>query len=228
MSSRKRSVGAMLLEFRDDMVTLLVGPYETKMAVHASHLQNSSEFSKLALQKWWQEGEERTIRLPEERPDDFRYYLHFLYKHEIATEPLDNPAGFDIAERYAFHADLYLLGERMQDRDFKNAIIDCMIETNELRNECNDTECPHVDTITTVYEGTPAPSPMRRLLVDMYVRQGDATWFAGADMRGGHPDFMADLVAALYLVAHGSYCLGEQYFKCQDYHEKPEEVVGIP
>ena len=46
--------------------------------------------------------------------------------------------------------------------------------------------------ITTVYDGTSVGSPLRRLLIDLYVTKGSGTWDCSK-----HSEFLTDLWKAL-------------------------------
>ena len=66
-----------------DLVTLLVGPNEQRFVVHGSHLKSSSAFFTAALKKERLEGQERSIKLPEEDPRIFVRYIDFIYSRPL-------------------------------------------------------------------------------------------------------------------------------------------------
>ncbi|KAJ4291131.1 hypothetical protein N0V90_010329 [Kalmusia sp. IMI 367209] len=89
-------------------------------------------------------------------PKVFKAYLHWL-KHATIPRPSNGPDQND----YPFLAKLYVLGERVGDVRFKNAMIDTIIAVSVKARWC-----PVGEPVSIIYDGTKASSPARRLMTD--------------------------------------------------------------
>lgn len=72
--------------FSKDIVTVLVGPVEVEWKLHSNLLASRSDFFKSAFNENWKEGQEKTLRLPE---DDPRAFELFVGASQLAS-PLDH------------------------------------------------------------------------------------------------------------------------------------------
>ena len=87
----------------------------------------------------------------------------------------------------------FVFGEKVQDGDFKDAIIDALIHTVATPDERGVCWYPTGRLVDRAYTGTPEGSPIRRLLVDIYVFHGRRRWLDGQR----NVDFLADLAGYL-------------------------------
>ena len=179
----------------DELITLFVGPEEHKLVVHESCITRNSDFFKAAMKKEWTEGQTRSIQLPEETcVETFVYYLNFAYHGKLPTEEIVTKAktGF-IDKPFDVLGNIYVLGERMLDRVIQNAVISEILRLVKIKSKdsgvCHN---PGPRMITTVYDGTSVGSPLRRLLIDLYVTKGSGTWDCSK-----HSEFLTDLWKAL-------------------------------
>ena len=151
-----------------NMVAFTVGKDNIQQfIVHENVIKPRSEFVRLALSKEWKEAKERTIPLPDEESATFELYQHWVYFNHI---PMDGQPSADRGKHYNLLTKAYILGEKLLDPHFKDAIIDCLIE--RLRT----TLTFDVRLTNLIYEHTPEKSPLRRLLQDIYIWCGNATW----------------------------------------------------
>ncbi|KAF2486836.1 hypothetical protein BDY17DRAFT_308207 [Neohortaea acidophila] len=168
---------------------------ERMFFIHEGVLDREGTFFYSALRKCWQEGKRRLIELPKDDPESFRLYAQWLYTHEIYVNKPDGD------KNYAILIDLYLLGDKILDREFQDCITDALHAAT--RDAVVDPEQGVVrtypdfeETIDTLYRNTPKGDPMRRLMVNLYVQNGDKTWLeAEADV---NHEFLADVAIALY------------------------------
>jgi hypothetical protein len=169
------------------MITVKVGNNGTTFPVHESVVCDSSAFFKSAMKPEWTSATSRIVDLTDEDPNIFEIYLHWLYFKTLSTIH-NRPPIADI--EYIELAQCYVLGEKLLDMKFKNAVIDALIEV--LENDPED-NCflPDYDIINTIYEGTTEGSPARTLLVDMW--QGRATPSCKAALDECPPEFTMDL-----------------------------------
>jgi hypothetical protein len=156
---------------QEDAVTLHVGPTEHVMLAHSSHLARNSDFFKAALKKEWIEGQTRVIRLPEERPDIVSHYLNYTYSKALpkaSDSDSTTTPNFKKNQYYELLAELYVLGERLQDQSIRTAVVESIVESWEYL---------HWNLITVpaniIYRGTTAGSPARRLMVNLFLAYGE-------------------------------------------------------
>jgi hypothetical protein len=95
----------------DGMVTLLVGKNEQTMIAQGDYPTRDSEFFAAAMKKEWQEGQKRTIKLPEECPTTMVHYLSFVYTGNLFAEEIATMDGNQILPCYEMLANLYVCGE---------------------------------------------------------------------------------------------------------------------
>ena len=87
----------------------------------------------------------------------------------------------------------FVFGEKVQDGDFKDAVIDALIHTVATPDEEGAFWYPTEQLVDRAYTGTPEGSPIRRLLVDMHAFHGKRCWLDGQR----NVDFLADLAGYL-------------------------------
>jgi hypothetical protein len=107
----------------DSMVTLLVGKNEQTMIAQGDYLTRDSEFFAATMKKEWQEGQKRTIKLPEECPATMAHYLSFMHNGKLFAEEIATMDGNQILPCYEMLASLYVCGERFLNRPLQSAII---------------------------------------------------------------------------------------------------------
>jgi hypothetical protein len=87
----------------------------------------------------------------------------------------------------------FVFGEKIQDGNFKDAVLDALVHTVTTPNEKGVCWYPTKSWVDQAYVGTPEGSPIRRLLEDMYTYHGKADWLDGQK----NVDFLADLAGCL-------------------------------
>lgn len=182
-----------------DLVTLVVGPEKAKLIVHDHWLIKSSEFFRAALKKEWREGQTRIIKLEEEHVQEVAQYLDYLYEGELPTQKtvlIEQIAAEDWDE-YNVLCNLYTLGERLVDIPMRNAIIRETVRLMSLADDDNGHSWfPSWTTAAWLYENTTEGSPMRRLLVDMFVVSGLPEWLDNEEdgILNGSSELLIDVV----------------------------------
>jgi len=180
----------------DDLVTLLVGPDEEKFVVHEICITRNSDFFKAVMKKEWIEGRTRTVKFPEETClETFIAYLNFAYHRKLPTESIETVSEDDSlgVDAYKVLAKIYVLGERLLDESVQNAVVEEFARLVAI--ESSDGKCyyPGSGCVTLIYNGTSTPCELRRMMVDMYSSEGEASWI---DKRLPS-EFLADLVEEL-------------------------------
>ena len=97
---------------KNDTITLVVGPEEHEMLAFESYLSDS-DFFQAALKKEWTEGQTRTIKLPEEKPEVVAQYLDFVFAKGLPTRSTKDDCRNGTV--YEVLGELYGLGERLLD-----------------------------------------------------------------------------------------------------------------
>lgn len=157
----------------EKLITVRVGdpsePSKQKdFAVHESHIRLQCPFFEAALGRDWKEAEERVVLLPEYEPDSFRIYLGWLYQKRITISPTVKTKPSVKCRHRLCRA--YLLGDFLQDLEFKDAIIDALIDL------ALDLNIYFGTGIGFLYENTSAGSPLRRLVIDLIVYAMNPDW----------------------------------------------------
>jgi hypothetical protein len=180
-----------------DTLFLIVGEEQEQFLVHSTYLSARSEFFRAALSKNWKEGQSRVIKLPEDDPTTVAQYLDFVYKDMLPTLRGWSPDQAKVM--YLALARLYVYGERVLDVVIRNVIVEHFISFSSIANRelLPHPYYPGPDVVELVYEGTTAASPMRKLLVDMYVRHGSKEWLAPESHAGFCQDVARELMGTL-------------------------------
>lgn len=174
---------------RDTIITLLVGTDEQELIAH-KHFVRHSAFFQTALQKTWAEGQTSIVKLPEEKPEIVAAYLDYSYSGKLPTE--STTLVISNANAYNVLADLYVLGERLQDKKVRNAIADEVLKFNGIYVKGTIHENPMDYAITTIYDSTTEGHPARRLLVDLFLYKGEWRWVREISQN----DFLVDVATA--------------------------------
>lgn len=138
-----------------------MGPQQRKIIVHTSYITSCSDFFATALKEEWLEGQTRTVTLPNEDRELMAHYVDYLYTQKLPTRDY-RPSLFGTTPSGQLAclvlAQLYVLGERILDKSFRNAVIEEVVRIYSR---------PMTDMVNVVYQGTVAGSPARRLMVDL-------------------------------------------------------------
>lgn len=177
----------------DNTVTLLVGPKEQKMIAHGSQLTHKSEFFKAAMKKEWAEGQTRTIKLPEEKPDVAAHYLSYLYSGKLFTEDIKSVPGEAIMPCFELLASLYVSCERYLNKRLQVAIITEILRLASTNDKEGKHWIPTEESVRIIYHGTPEGSPARRLLVDLHIAYGEKGWFFYKSLNAFQSDMLVDM-----------------------------------
>jgi hypothetical protein len=184
MASSSSQPATPALHFdKGDSVTLIVGPEKQELLVHANYIARNSAFFKTALKKEWREGQTRTISMPTEDYETLTTYLRFVYGFQLPSEfdvnqvsALQDPTADQLEQvqaAYVSFAKLYILGCRLMDNKFKEAVI---AKIFDLFHGCSSRQRgdsdfnPGPEPVDLIYGETLELDPARRLLVDMHMK----------------------------------------------------------
>lgn len=125
-----------------------------------------SKFLNAALGSAFVEGRSEVVNLPEHDPLPFQIFAQWIYEGKINTKHLLFGERTKLDEGYWGTAlvKAYALGDFLQNHEFQNDVLDKFYEC--CRNE---NELPADPEIPLVYNETREDSPLRRLVVDLYI-----------------------------------------------------------
>ncbi|KAK5717215.1 hypothetical protein LTR15_009104 [Elasticomyces elasticus] len=222
-SSKQRDVGvdgySEVKRFRpsfNNTITVLAGETKKPFIVHSDAICRSSDFFVAACKREWQEGEERTVPLPEIGPEIFTVYANWAYSGELEVEIVDSPdetdfpvsAGDEAAQTKHEHAlwmarrsnliALYIAADFLRDDALKSRTIEAVLNLRGKRHKLY--MLPSL--ISQIWQSTAPTSGLRRVLMDHFISsKGGDSLLVG--VRGQvPPDFFADL-AVRTLQVHG-------------------------
>ncbi|KAK5745690.1 hypothetical protein LTR17_001190 [Elasticomyces elasticus] len=167
------------------------GAAEETFDVYSDLLVSHSDFFKAALKQEWKEGQERSVALPEDCPEEFEIFYHFVNEGLIFSSK-DSDRGAD-GKRDAEWSRLtkcWMLGQKLLSTTFKDAILDAITAKLQLgRHPTSLYQGPYRDS---------SPSAaFKKLLTDIVVY----LWKdEEIDRRDGlllYPEFLFDIAKAL-------------------------------
>jgi hypothetical protein len=144
----------------------------------------------------WRESKSRSVRLENEEPEVFQIYLHWLYLNTLPVR-IDS-AGVAGNAEYLQLAKAYVLGDLLQDGNFKDVVLDAIIE--KTKSTASDGLCwfPVGPVIRHIYDNTLESSVARGLLVDLYTNHGHGNWlYELASPEDLPKEFLYDLAIAV-------------------------------
>lgn len=102
-------------------------------------------------------------------------------------------------EDYRILANLCIIGEKLVDHSLHDRIIDAFVAAMRVTHEDEHGQYLMFPTLEVddIYKHTTEASPLRRLLVDIYLIHGGGTWAGNRKLAGSHKDFLVDLTSAL-------------------------------
>lgn len=160
-----------LKSLASDVVRVLVGPDEVAFTVHEGLLSFHSEFFRGALRGSFAESHDLLIRLPEEEPHEFDWFVQWLYRdHFSPQQPAKEKLTLRFGESIRYPqlkecAMLHVLADFLGCSPLK-AELEAMLTRDQWA------ELPDADTIHCIWEKhTDKGSPFRKLVVDQFVNE---------------------------------------------------------
>ncbi|KAF3047463.1 hypothetical protein E8E12_007761 [Didymella heteroderae] len=130
---------------------------------HEALISPRSEFFSRALNGSWKGADDRKVSLPDDEPDNCALYLKLLYERGNKLPTKDQ---YKVGKEYLILSKLYVLAEKLVDETTKQLVLSAI--------KCRAEDCsyilqeyclPELDSVRVIYDGTPASSPARELLV---------------------------------------------------------------
>ncbi|KAE9982474.1 hypothetical protein EG328_010864 [Venturia inaequalis] len=131
--------------------------------MHEGLVRVQSPFFESAMAHDWKEAREKVVRLPDDEPDTFRAYFLWAYNHRLFCQPLVEPPDKAEVKRMDLLIRCYILGDKLMDDDFQDAIVDVLVQFCEQANTWP------ITMTRFIFENTPVTSPLRAFIVDVIV-----------------------------------------------------------
>ncbi|KAK2754522.1 hypothetical protein FQN54_006923 [Arachnomyces sp. PD_36] len=173
------------------VIRLLVGNPPIPFAVLKELIRGSSDFFDKAMSSDWKESKSRVFALPNHDPEALQLYMQWLYTKMLPVKTED-PSD----DEFLLLAKAVVLGDMFQDSDFENTAVDAILDKSRSSRLEGPTLAP---TVSYIYENTINECKARKLLVDIYVSEGNGKWLRHPEEspKDLPSEFMFDLAAAL-------------------------------
>ena len=168
-------------------------------------LVEHSEFFKAACCNDWKEATSRVIKLPQIDADDFRAYLFWVHRREIAfdislalpdqSEGSPRVSASEVYPTSLALAKLWLLADRLKTNKLGNDAIDSLLHVLEGAREMESDPMNIFPASTTVliWSATTKGRSLRRLVIDYYASTVTASQVE-KHIEECHPEFVQDLM----------------------------------
>ncbi|KAF2723560.1 hypothetical protein K431DRAFT_301804 [Polychaeton citri CBS 116435] len=148
-----------------------------------------------------------------------RVYVQWLYQDKIFIQQRDESRKDSQDLDTLFKC--YVFGEKIQDVVFQNTVIDSIFAC--VHEEEGDGTRWYPTDADTLYEGTPQGSPLKMLIVDMFIYHGHQDWIKAEQ----NADFLVDLAKTfLELRPKPSDSPAVSRTTSSVYHKTAQEVVA--
>lgn len=134
---------------------VVVGDGGKEFTLHTDVAVRSSKFFHAAMSNDWNESRQNRVTLKEPRTVNFEFYLQWLSTNEHSF--LGDLALYQLAE-------LYILGDFLDDLAFRVTMINHFVK----RAVDNDVH-PGSSIVTPTWERTPEGSPLRKIIVEIWI-----------------------------------------------------------
>ncbi|KAI4704423.1 hypothetical protein J4E81_001489 [Alternaria sp. BMP 2799] len=208
------------------VITVRVGrePNHTDFTVHEDPIRASSAFFQTAFRHEWLESQERVVRLPECDATAFQIYTHWLYSGLLCAIPSGASSSNGVSSSLVSG---YLLGDYLQDGNYRDTIMDALIEWNRTTDAAQRASFLTSWT-NTVYDKTREGNPLQKLLVDITVWDAPHNWWASviAKMPASHVQDVCLCLSARYKAAGAKNPLRPGISSCV-YHSHGHKPCGV-
>ncbi|KAI4940139.1 uncharacterized protein J4E92_001427 [Alternaria infectoria] len=215
-----------MLNMGTSVITVRVGcePNHTDFTVHENLIRASSEFFQAALGRPWRESQERIVRLPECDATVYKIYINWLYTGLLYAVPAGPSSSIGVSSSLVRG---YLLGDYLQDADFRDNIIDALVEWNKDAETAQRTSFLS-SWIGAADDQTCTGGPLQKLLVDMTVWDTSHAWWTSVIPKMP-VSFVQDVCvgfSARCRIASIANPLRQQYKRCT-YHSHGDKACYI-
>ncbi|KAF3007879.1 hypothetical protein E8E13_010949 [Curvularia kusanoi] len=187
--------------------TVLVGEERKRFIVHKDLLTYHSEFFRSALSGNFKEAAEQTVPLPEDDPDTFEFFVHWLYHKDL---PMKDNASTDLLQDWTSEdnggnlekrnlIELHVFADRYRVEKLKVRTLEALFRYVQK----NDVTLPSNRLICYAYENMPAGSGLLTLLVDVWCKYVEAEEWKDDDTEQLPSPFLISVLKCLTDGARG-------------------------
>lgn len=144
-------------------MTILVGADQRSFQVHKDKICAKSEFfADLCARQAWHQQQANTIWLANAEDPVFKAYMYWVSDGVVRL----GVGADDIQGSYMRQVKLYVLGDKLGDAGFRSAVIrHIMVQMTSPTTRTY----PSADVIAHLYQHITGPSPLKTLMVEMFV-----------------------------------------------------------
>lgn len=205
--------------FSGKPVVVKIGDPPTHFEVNEHVLKRSSKYFQSALkEEVWVEGQERTITIDDIDSRFFNIYIAWLHSNRIFTTRTKAQDADSHSKQVAL-VECYILGDRLLDIDFKDAITDAMLQQSLQNIEDNPrggNRYPTTACVCLLYENTTEHDRARQLYADIFAKARDPELLNDGDP----PAFLCSVAVAILVK---NLNLNKKGLACK-YHEHGDGV----
>jgi hypothetical protein len=158
------------------IITVTVREAGIQYPIHESVVRQTSTVFDNAMKPEWASArsDPRLVDLSDEESDIFSVYVRWLYFKTIPSVVTEVEPSRRRPE-YALLAKCYVMGDKLMDTAFKNAVITAFLDA-EKNQPFYNSRYPGCVAIKIIYGGSMEGSPARKLVVDKWVEHADKIW----------------------------------------------------
>ncbi|KAF2667990.1 hypothetical protein BT63DRAFT_306452 [Microthyrium microscopicum] len=219
ISTDIRAVEADGFLFDGEVVSILVGPHGKKFTLHVDPLCSSSDYFKHMLRSsaTFLESAKHEVKLLEQSPRVFQLYAQYLYQGKIFSKPGPTVPSSNGEVPLMTETTLLLtaisLADYLQDDDFHNSVIDCLIARSLQTNAWPTTD----DSITLSLSS--GSSFLVDLIRDFCIYGAHEGWWTNGNVTGEtHGEFWASVARGMAKLLKGGGRPSKWVPKNCDYH----------
>lgn len=125
------------------------------------------------MKKEWREGQTRSVELPDDDPTVFRVWLNWIYRRHVAVGPNTGETMDDHYTNQQVWSQViasYVLGDKLLDVDFKDAVVDTMAALMMQRDKNGMCHLPNPRERIQLFQSTMPGCMARKLLIHQMAR----------------------------------------------------------
>ncbi|KAK5133256.1 hypothetical protein LTR08_007990 [Meristemomyces frigidus] len=190
----KTSTDDSLLDFAAPAVVMKVGSLARIFYVNEKLIRGSSDFFNSAMKREWRQGCKRVVDLPDHNCEIFNLYVNWLYSGRLPVQHIEESNLMNNNDKqYHNLFKAYVLGDALLDSDFKDAVVDAIVNEMHIQHQGNVYFFPVRQIRTFLYNSTTSASKLRQLLVQRIARSSNGSELLKED---DDPAFLLDFARA--------------------------------
>lgn len=139
---------------------------DSTIYVHKNLICNASPFFRAACKDEWKQSEKSMIELPDDEPEVFEHFIHWLYTDQIDTidkTAFKNDDSEGVQQIIDLLVSLYVFADKVQCGKLKDEVLDRLMDSMRAG------WIPTFPQVEKIYSNTAAGSKLRRWIVDVLI-----------------------------------------------------------